>query len=69
MLLRHEDAHNHVDQIKHIKAMCSPLKVVVKGIMCSEDAVEAIQQGADAIWVSNGGSTKTDYVPSAISAL
>jgi len=40
------------EDIKEIKKVCN-LPVVVKGVMCQEDALEALKQGADAIWVSN----------------
>ena len=33
------------------------MKIVVKGVMTVPDAMEAIKQGVDAIWVSNHGIT------------
>jgi isopentenyl diphosphate isomerase/L-lactate dehydrogenase-like FMN-dependent dehydrogenase len=35
------------------------LKIVVKGVMTVEDAVESVRQGVDAIWVSNHGEQTT----------
>jgi (S)-2-hydroxy-acid oxidase len=32
------------------------MKIVVKGVMTVEDAVESVRQGVDAIWVSNHGT-------------
>lgn len=40
--------------IKEIKRI-SGLPVIAKGIMCKEDALLAIENGADAIFVSNHG--------------
>ena len=37
--------------------------------MCKEDALGALEQGADSIWISNGGHIKPDYLPSTISVL
>ncbi|EFN7137591.1 filamentous hemagglutinin N-terminal domain-containing protein [Escherichia coli] len=45
------------------------LPVIVKGILRGEDAVVAIDAGADAIQVSNHGGRQIDGVPSAISQL
>jgi isopentenyl diphosphate isomerase/L-lactate dehydrogenase-like FMN-dependent dehydrogenase len=45
------------------------MKIVIKGIMCREDAVLAVEHGADAIWVSNGCHLKPDTAPSTISVL
>lgn len=47
----------------------SDMKIVVKGIMCKEDAFGAAQAGADAIWVSSGSNLKSEGQPSAIAAL
>jgi isopentenyl diphosphate isomerase/L-lactate dehydrogenase-like FMN-dependent dehydrogenase len=43
--------------------------IIIKGVMCKEDAVAALQNGADAIWVSNGGKTKTNFHPPTIDVL
>ena len=45
------------------------LKIVVKGVMTVEDAVEAVRQGVDAIWVSNHGARQLDTVPATIEVL
>lgn len=37
------------------------MKLVVKGIMNVEDALDAVKSGADAIWVSNGGNMKSAH--------
>lgn len=37
--------------------------------MCKEDALLAIKNGADAIWISNGSGKVLDTVPSTISVL
>jgi (S)-2-hydroxy-acid oxidase len=37
--------------------------------MNKEDAIQAIEYGADAIWISNGGGTVLDTMPSTISVL
>eukprot|EP00922_Rhytidocystis_sp_ex-Travisia-forbesii_P020741 GHVS01030485.1.p1 GENE.GHVS01030485.1~~GHVS01030485.1.p1 ORF type:complete len:186 (-),score=25.85 GHVS01030485.1:64-621(-) len=45
------------------------LPIIVKGIMCAEDAVLAVRHGAAAVWVSNHGGRQLDGVPSTIEAL
>lgn len=42
------------------------MKVIVKGVMCIDDAAAAIEAGADAIWISNGGHLKSEGQPSTI---
>lgn len=44
-------------------------KLIVKGVLDSEDARQAFQAGADAIVVSNHGGRQLDGAPSTISAL
>jgi len=44
-------------------------KIVLKGILDPEDALEAVAHGADAIIVSNHGGRQLDDAPSTISAL
>lgn len=63
-----------VDEVKNIKNQLravnrSDMKVVVKGIMCKEDALQAMSMGADAIYVSNGCHLRTPGVPCTISVL
>ncbi|KAJ9371019.1 hypothetical protein DTO282F9_3856 [Paecilomyces variotii] len=45
------------------------LKIILKGIMTAEDALLAIEHGADAIVVSNHGGRQLDSVSSTIEAL
>ena len=47
----------------------SDMKVVVKGVMCKEDGIQAISMGADAIYISNGCHKKAVGVPCTISVL
>lgn len=46
-----------------------PGKIIVKGVLSPEDAVEAQQIGADALWVSNHGGRQMDAAPASIEAL
>ena len=64
-------AGNVSSEIGKIKAQVAAknLKIVVKGVMCKEDALEAIGNGADAIWISNQGGAKAHSSPSSISVL
>ena len=43
--------------------------LVVKGILCPEDARQAVERGADGIWVSNHGGRQFDGAPAAIDCL
>lgn len=45
------------------------LKIVVKGVMCAEDAVASVENGVDAIWVSNHGARQLDTTPATIEVL
>lgn len=36
------------------------LPIIVRGIMCKEDALIAAEIGADAIWISNNGGKGLD---------
>jgi (S)-2-hydroxy-acid oxidase len=56
------------DIIPYIKRV-SGLKVFAKGIMCAEDAVLAIEHGADGIYVSNHGARQLDTTPATIDVL
>jgi len=63
-----------IDEVRKIKDQLrytnrSDMKVVVKGIMCREDALEALAMGADAIYISNGCHLRTPGVPCTISVL
>lgn len=43
--------------------------LVVKGVLGAEDAIRAVERGADAIVVSNHGGRQLDHAPSTISVL
>ena len=44
-------------------------KLVVKGIMCQDDGISAVQSGADAIWVSNGSHENDGTTLTAVEVL
>jgi L-lactate dehydrogenase (cytochrome) len=46
-----------------------PGKLIMKGIMCAEDAALAVKTGADAIVVSNHGGRQLDGAPATIDVL
>ncbi|MGH2998623.1 MAG: alpha-hydroxy acid oxidase [Gaiellaceae bacterium] len=46
-----------------------PVPLVVKGILTREDALLAVEHGADAVWVSNHGGRQLDGVAAGIDAL
>jgi isopentenyl diphosphate isomerase/L-lactate dehydrogenase-like FMN-dependent dehydrogenase len=54
--------------INHIKSV-SGLPVIAKGIMCKEDAILAVDNGADAVFVSNHGGRQLDTTPASIEVL
>ena len=45
------------------------MPIIIKGIMCPEDAIEAVKCGADGIWVSNHGGRQLDTSPSSLEVL
>ncbi len=47
----------------------SPLPLVVKGILTAEDALLAVEHGAEAVVVSNHGGRQLDGVPASVDAL
>jgi isopentenyl diphosphate isomerase/L-lactate dehydrogenase-like FMN-dependent dehydrogenase len=47
----------------------SGLPLVVKGILTREDALLAVEHGADAVWVSNHGGRQLDGVAAGLDAL
>jgi (S)-2-hydroxy-acid oxidase len=56
------------EDLKWLRSI-TKLPIVVKGVMCAEDALEALKYGVDAIWVSNHGARQMDTAPSTIEAL
>jgi isopentenyl diphosphate isomerase/L-lactate dehydrogenase-like FMN-dependent dehydrogenase len=48
---------------------CSPLPLVVKGILTSEDALLAAEHGAEGVVVSNHGGRQLDGVPATLDVL
>ncbi len=56
------------EQIEWLKS-ASKLPVMVKGILSPEDAVKAVESGADAISVSNHGGRQLDGVIASLDAL
>jgi (S)-2-hydroxy-acid oxidase len=55
--------------IPFLRKAASRMKIILKGIMTPEDAVLAIEHGADAIVVSNHGGRQLDETCSTIEAL
>jgi 4-hydroxymandelate oxidase len=51
-----------IDELKELKRATS-LPFIVKGVMCVEDALGAVEAGADAIGVSNHGGRVLDCTP------
>jgi len=56
------------DDVEWIKEQW-PGKLIIKGILDTEDAHHAVNAGADAIVVSNHGGRQLDYAPAAIEML
>ena len=54
--------------LEWIREECA-LPLVVKGILTREDAVLAVEHGADAVWVSNHGGRQLDHVAAGLDAL
>ena len=57
------------DHVQWIKNRCAGLPLIVKGIMTPQDAVLAIEHGADGIMVSNHGGRQLDGCLATIDAL
>lgn len=67
-LLTHSEFKlSDIGQIR--KMVREDIKIVVKGVMCKEDALAAVENGADGIWISNGANLKTEGSPSTIDVL
>lgn len=56
------------DDLEWIRA-ATDLPLVLKGIVTREDAVLAVEHGADGIWVSNHGGRQLDGVAASVDAL
>jgi 4-hydroxymandelate oxidase len=54
--------------LEWIRAECG-LPVAIKGILTREDAILAVEHGADAVWVSNHGGRQLDGVAAGLDAL
>jgi isopentenyl diphosphate isomerase/L-lactate dehydrogenase-like FMN-dependent dehydrogenase len=65
---RHDAAFvwSDLDEIVH---QAAPLPVVVKGICRPDDALRALDHGAQAVWVSNHGGRQLDLAPATIDVL
>jgi isopentenyl diphosphate isomerase/L-lactate dehydrogenase-like FMN-dependent dehydrogenase len=66
--MEHENAAATWRDVERIRSAW-PGRVVVKGIMCADDAHTAIDAGADAVYVSNHGGRQFDAQPSTTAAL
>jgi isopentenyl diphosphate isomerase/L-lactate dehydrogenase-like FMN-dependent dehydrogenase len=56
------------DDVRHLRDIW-PGKLVVKGLLAAEDAVAALNAGADGIWVSNHGGRQLESAPASIDAV
>jgi isopentenyl diphosphate isomerase/L-lactate dehydrogenase-like FMN-dependent dehydrogenase len=56
---------DHLDEIRS----WSPLPLVLKGILTAEDAVLAVEHGADGVWVSTHGGRQLDRTAASIEVL
>lgn len=65
---RHDASFTWTD-LRAIADACAPLPLVVKGIVRGDDAREALDQGAQAVWVSNHGGRQLDLAPSTADGL
>jgi 4-hydroxymandelate oxidase len=57
------------EDLRWIRDHAGGLPVIVKGILRPEDAVAAVEHGADAVFVSNHGGRQLDRAPASIDAL
>jgi isopentenyl diphosphate isomerase/L-lactate dehydrogenase-like FMN-dependent dehydrogenase len=61
---------NEISKIKtYLAGSRSDMKIVVKGIMCADDALAVLGNGADAVYVSNGSHLKAWSAPSTVNVL
>jgi isopentenyl diphosphate isomerase/L-lactate dehydrogenase-like FMN-dependent dehydrogenase len=56
---------DHLDEVRS----WSSLPLVLKGILTAEDAVQAVEHGADGVWVSNHGGRQLDRTAASIEVL
>ncbi|KAM3144335.1 hypothetical protein pb186bvf_003499 [Paramecium bursaria] len=63
-----KDASTNWNTIKYLQKE-TKLPIVLKGIMCAEDALTAKRLGVNAIWVSNHGGRQLDTVRATIDVL
>ena len=64
----HKDNSLEFKDLKAIKET-SGLFMIIKGVMCPEDARLALENHADAIYVSNHGARQLDTTPATIEVL
>eukprot|EP00039_Didymoeca_costata_P026399 m.15852 g.15852 ORF g.15852 m.15852 type:complete len:581 (+) comp5510_c0_seq2:25-1767(+) len=55
--------------IPWLKRICHPMKVLLKGVQCKEDALKAVEYGLDGVICSNHGGRQLDYARSGIEVL
>ena len=58
-----------VEDLKWMKEYCGKLPFIIKGILSTNDANLAIENGADVIWVSNHGGRMLESCYSSLKAL
>ncbi|KAI6646591.1 Hydroxyacid oxidase 1-like [Oopsacas minuta] len=56
-------------EVVHWLKSITSLPIIIKGIHRGEDALLAVEHGADGIWVSNHGARQLDSVPASIDML
>lgn len=69
IVVKQQSTSFSVEDMKKIKNKIGNLPLIARGIMCKEDALIAVQNGANAIWISNAGGRGLDTQPSTISVL
>ncbi|VUC24937.1 unnamed protein product, partial [Clonostachys rosea] len=57
------------DDLPWIRKAWGDGPLILKGIQCVEDAVQALRHGVDGIYISNHGGRQLDYAPSAVEVL
>ena len=62
------DCSTNWDDLEWVRARWRG-KILIKGVLCAEDAVAAFDAGADGVIVSNHGGRQLDGVPSSIEVL